>query len=368
MKILFLTLNPGLQGPLPKHNPLLIAALEKLGCKTERITWGRHSEDESIIEKIFGRLEDIGKAITKLAKTKPDIMYVATTLDERALVRDVFLLLAARWSRAAKVLKMHGSKTTLLTESGHYIYKYMTKLLIRLSDAILLLSNDELLIWRHFEPRGKYYRVDNPFVPLNAAEVDTKLHDADCRSVNPKLLFVGRLIKAKGIFDLLHALPIVLQHVDCHLLIAGDGEEIEEIRRWIQEARLENSVTLLGYVKAELLSDCYRSSSVFVLPTYFGEGFPTAITEAMSFGLPIITTPIRGARDHLQDGINGLFVQPRSPDTVAQAVLRLLRNPELCLKMGHENLTRVREFAPENVAPRYNQIFGEILEKDGLKK
>ena len=68
-------------------------------------------------------------------------------------------------------------------------------------------------------------------------------------------------------------------------------------------AGLEQKVSLLGYADSDLLSDLYRNSSIFVLPTYFAEGFPTVLAEAMSFGLPITTTPIRGALDHLKDGM-----------------------------------------------------------------
>ena len=368
MKILFLTLNPNLQGPLPKHNPLLIETFKNLGCQVTRSTWGRHSENENILQKIFGRLEDIGKALVELVRMKPDIMYVATTLDEHALVRDVPLLLATCWSPAKKVLKMHGSKIDPLVEPGHVFYKFLTRLLIRLSDAILLLSTEELERWLDFEPKGQYYRVDNPFIPNNATKSSRFTNIV--RKINscPTLLFVGRLIKSKGIFDLIDAMPLILKQTDCHLLITGDGEEKEEIESYIEKVDLKQQVSLLSYAASDRLSGFYRSSSIFVLPTYFGEGFPTVLSEAMSSGLPIITTPIRGARDHLQDGINVLFVQPRKPDEIARAVVRLLNEPELCLKMIHANLKKVEEFKPENVVPRYVQIFQELLGGSTLLK
>ncbi len=163
MKILFLTLNQNLKGPLPKLTPLLIEAFENLGCQVTRSTWGRHSENENILQKIFGRLDDVIKALVELARHKPEILYVATTLDEYALARDIPLLLAAFWSPAKKVMMMHGSKIDPLDEPGRSFYKFLTRLLIRLSDAILLLSNDELDGWKDFEPKGRYYQVDNPF-------------------------------------------------------------------------------------------------------------------------------------------------------------------------------------------------------------
>jgi len=180
-------------------------------------------------------------------------------------------------------------------------------------------------------------------------------------SLRPTLLFAGRLIQAKGIFDLLDAMPIILRQVDCHLLIAGEGEEKEEIKSRIEKANLKQYISLLGYVDSDHLSDIYRSTSVFILPTYFGEGFPTVISEAMSFGLPIVTTPLRGSRDHLHDEVNTLFVPPRNPDAIANAVIRLLKDPKLCEEMGRANLAKVQEFKPENVAPKYLELFSELL-------
>lgn len=358
--ILFLTLGPNLQGPLPKHNPLLISALENLGCQVTRATWGRHAENENLFEKIFGRLQDLAKALLELARMKPDIMYVATTLDEHALVRDVPLLLLARWSPARKVLKMHGSKTRPLVEPGRVGYKVLTRCLIRLSDAILLLSQEELEVWKAFEPRGPYYLVDNPFIPNDAAKADSFANTPAPANSCPMLLFVGRLIKPKGILDLLDAMPLILGKSDCRLLIAGDGEEKGEIRRYIENAGLAKSVSLLGYVDSDHLAGIYRSASVLILPTYFGEGFPTVISEAMSFGLPIVTTPARGSRDHLRNEVNALFVEPRDSVAIANAVLRVLNDPQLCLSMRDANLAKIKEFAPENVAPKYLEIFSEL--------
>ena len=363
-KILYLSLNPNLNGPLPKIDPLLITALNNLGCQITKGTWGRHAEDEKALQKMLGRVGDIGKALVTLARTRYDILYVATTLDEKALFRDVPLLLAVHWFPVKKILIEHGSKTVPLTLPGNILYKFLARLLIRLSNAILLLSTEEMKTWAAFEPRGRYYRVDNPFSSRNKPNSHPLVSTVENIISRPTLLFAGRLIQAKGIFDLLDAMPIILRQVDCHLLIAGEGEEKEEIKSRIEKANLKQYISLLGYVDSDHLSDIYRSTSVFILPTYFGEGFPTVISEVMSFGLPIITTSLRGSRDHLHDEVNTLFVPPRNPDAIANAVIRLLKDPKLCEEMGRANLAKVQEFKPENVAPKYLELFSELLRSE----
>jgi len=359
--ILYLSLNPDLYGPLPKIDPLLITVLRNLGWQITKGTWGRHSEHENLFEKTLGRLEDIIKAFVLLARKRFDILYVATTLDEKALLRDVLLLLAVQCFPVKKVIIEHGSKTAPLNAPGHFLYKSLTRSVIRLSDAILLLSTEEMRTWADFEPKGRYYRVDNPFRSMDKSHSQPPESKLDNIRSRPTLLFAGRLVEEKGVYDLLDALPLILRQIDCHLMIAGAGKK-DEIQRRIETANLSQSVSLLGYLAADQLADVYRSASVFILPSYFGEGFPTVIAEAMSFGLPIVTTPVRGVRDHLQDGLNALFVQPRNPRGIANAVLKLLSNPGLCAEMGQANLAKVQDFGPEIIAPRYSEIFSKLLQ------
>jgi glycosyltransferase involved in cell wall biosynthesis len=89
-----------------------------------------------------------------------------------------------------------------------------------------------------------------------------------------------------------------------------------------------------------------------VLPTY-AEGFPTVITEAMSAGLPIITTGIRGAADRLEDGTNALFVRPRDSVGLFKAMERLLQDGALRSMMSEANIERVRVFSPDVVGQEY---------------
>lgn len=363
LRILYLSLDAHLRGPIPKVDPILIESLRTLGCQITKGTWGRHTDNESILQKIFGRLKDIWFAFWTLLKMRSDVLYVATTLDRSALLRDIPLLLAVYLLPAKKVLMEHGSHTLPLTTPGPSLYKVWSRLLIRMADAILLLSTEEMEIWKSFEPSGNYYRVDNPFVSdanLKSEDVPDNLGEPGSK---PTLLYAGRLIESKGILDLLDAMAIILDELDCRLLIAGDGAKREEIEARIDKLNLRKSVSLLGYLNSEDLASIYRLGSIFILPTYFGEGFPTAILEAMSYGLPIITTSIRGSRDHLREGVHALFVQPRDPPGIAREVIRLACNPSLRTTMSINNRVKVQDFAPEQIAPKYLEIFSKVMRR-----
>jgi glycosyltransferase involved in cell wall biosynthesis len=134
-----------------------------------------------------------------------------------------------------------------------------------------------------------------------------------------------------------------------------------------RELGITHNVDVLGYVSGPDLARCYREADALVLPTYFAEGFPTVFLEAMSMGLPIVTTKLRGAADWLDEGVNTLFVPPQRPDVLAAAIDRVLADDRLRASMAGNNLTKVREFSPENVAPRYMTILESVVEKDAAR-
>jgi glycosyltransferase involved in cell wall biosynthesis len=150
--------------------------------------------------------------------------------------------------------------------------------------------------------------------------------------------------------------------VAAKLVVAGDGPAEEEARRLVTQKGLAADVDFAGHVARDELARMYASADVFVLPTY-SEGFPTVLSEAMSAGLPIVTTPIRGSRDLLVEGVNVLFVPSRDAPALAEALLVLARDPELGRAMGEANRAKVKEFAPERVIGAYARALAGAAER-----
>jgi glycosyltransferase involved in cell wall biosynthesis len=191
--------------------------------------------------------------------------------------------------------------------------------------------------------------VFNPYV---APKMDAAPRAASTARA-PTVLFASRLIVEKGVLDTVEAFALVRAKRPCSLLIAGNGPARPAVAERIADLGLEGDVRLLGHVSGDELMAAYRDADIFVLPTYWAEGFPTAITEAMSHGLPVVTTRLRGMADHLRDGENALFVRPRAPDELAAAIRRLLGDETLRDRMRVANLAKVEDFAPAAAARTY---------------
>jgi glycosyltransferase involved in cell wall biosynthesis len=362
LRILMLVPHLGIKGPLPKHAPLIVEALRERGCEVVTYGWGRHQDKETLKQKLVGRLRDIINIRKILLKERTDALVVKTTHNWTALSRDIPLLLFTGHLCHRVILQLHGSQPNLLISPDNVIFKMFTKWLMRLSDAALVLSSEEQRQWQHFYPNGKFYVVSNPFVP-RADEIGTAFDlPWNIPPGKPVLLFAGRLIREKGIFELLEAVANVNTLIPCHLIIAGDGPLEQQVRQRIADLDLGESVTLAGYLIGGQLSGVYHRANIFVLPTYFYEGFPTVISEAMNVGLPIVTTRLRGAADYLEDGTHVIFVPPKNPSAVADAIVRLLDDKALRERMAQANREKVLEFAPDRVGKQYLDILKDVIE------
>jgi glycosyltransferase involved in cell wall biosynthesis len=367
MKILLLAPPPHLRGPLPKHTPQLVASLRNLGCDVIVTNWGRRNDVESLWGKLWGRIDDIRRVRRELAEVRPNMLVVKTSHDWNTLVRDVLLLAATRHRRPCTVLQLHGSRPQNLLSPGNALFKRLSRWLLQMSNAVLLLSSEEQAQWQRFYPAGKFYRVANPFA--HHGEPPASPHGYLSRVMGehdpgvPLLLFVGRLIREKGIIDLLHAMASIRDATPARLLVVGDGPLASEVAALLQSLDLQDRVVTPGYLEGRELEAAYAAATAFVLPTWWIEGFPTVIAEAMHAGLPIVTTPIRGMADHLEEETNALFVAPLDPAALAGALLRLVTDRPLCTRMGTANRGAVKKFSPDTVAREYLAVLQSVVEE-----
>jgi glycosyltransferase involved in cell wall biosynthesis len=359
-RLLVLSGYPAIGGPLPKLTPLMIDGFRSAGFEVRFLGWSAHTAGhESTAAKVGGRGADLARVLRCISTWHPDALYVATAHNTPGLVRDLPLALATAGSRAAFVLHFHGSESHRLVASGHEALKAASRLLVKRTDAVLLLSHEERREWERFCPGVRYDVVVNPFVPSGRAVAPVAERDGG----EPRLFFVARLIPEKGCFDLLQAFAQVRSRRRCRLVIAGRGPAREAIVRCAASLGVLESVDLLGYVSGAQLEEAYRSADVFVLPSYFPEGFPLSVMEAMGYALPIVTTPIRGCADHLEEGVNALFVPTRDPLALAATLERLLGDEPLRRSMGSANAVKVDEFAPAKVMPAYVEVLDAVTKR-----
>lgn len=346
LAVLMLAPSSAVQGPVGKHTAHLVDGLRRLGCRVEVITWGRTESRQSVAARATSRLRHIGEVRRRLRSADFDVFVVKTAHDWATLVRDHLLLTACGPRRPPVVLQFHGSQSTRLATGGRSLFCLASRLLASRADAILVLSSDEQAAWSRICPSKPVHVVRNPYVARHPGGPRP-------RSGTPTVLFVGRVRREKGVFDLVDAARS-LADLDVRLVVAGDGPDLDAVRDHASSTGVPLSAS--GYADAEQLTALYAQADVLALPTYWDEGFPTVISEAMDAGLPLVTTRARGMADHLESEVNALFVPPRDVRALSTALRRVLSDEGLRTTMGRHNVEKVREFSPDHVAAEYLRI------------
>ncbi|BFN36296.1 glycosyltransferase family 4 protein [Fidelibacter multiformis] len=147
----------------------------------------------------------------------------------------------------------------------------------------------------------------------------------------PELLFMGRIIPAKGVDLLVEAMRQVQS--PCHLTIVGTGSDLPHIKNLIDKYNLRSRITLAGWVKDP--EKYYQKADMVLIPSRWQEPFGLAGVEAFSYGLPVIAFDVGGIHEWLIDHCNGYRVPPNDVSSFASTIDELLRNPGLRRQMGH---------------------------------
>ena len=178
------------------------------------------------------------------------------------------------------------------------------------------------------------------------------------------VLTVARLVRSKGIQRVIGAMPrIVSEAPGTRYVIVGDGGDSEHLMRLAAESDVAGAITFLGPLTDDEKFDCYRRCDVFALPSE-NEGFGIVYLEANAFGKPVVGGRIGGVPDAVVHGETGLLVDPRSDSEVAEAIIRLLKNPDEARRLGDNGRRRVEdEFTWSRSARRLLSVIRGVLER-----
>jgi glycosyltransferase involved in cell wall biosynthesis len=176
-------------------------------------------------------------------------------------------------------------------------------------------------------------------------DIATSIAGSGCDEL--RLLYVGRLIFNKGLFELFEAARELLSEgLHFRIVIAGDGSRREEIKAKAEELGITDKVDFPGWIAIEKLKDIYCSCDIFVFPSYT-EGMAKAVTEAMSNGLPVIATRVGGLPTVVEDGQTGILVPPKDVTALRDALRKVIIDGELRRDMATAGLKRSCDFTIE---------------------
>lgn len=281
---------------------------------------------------------------------KVGLLHVHTS-SRASFWRKTLFFAPAFLARVPVILHLHGSEFAVFhdQECGPLRQRLIRAVFNRCA-VVLVLSES----WRHWV-QGM---CGNPRVTVLFNPVVMPAWHAGKKP--NQLLFLGRIGQRKGAFDLIRAVSsIAAAHPHLRLKMGGDGA-VDEARRQVQAAHLEDQVELIGWVRGAAKQQLLAESGIFVLPSYH-EGLPMAILEAMAAGMAVLSTPVGGIGEAVRDGQEGFLTPPGDPHALAERLGQLLADPSLCANMGAAARQRAQEvFSTDAVLPQLEAVYGSL--------
>ena len=268
----------------------------------------------------FAKLIVMLKALLKFAThiKSYDILHVHMSSRNSFWRKRLFINIAKRNCKKV-VIHMHGSEFDVFYEKEcSKRQQRMIRETFALVDAVIVLSEE----WKRFF--CNICNQDKISVIYNAV----KLPNFERQNYNDKnVLFLGRLGERKGTFDLINAIPKVVDKLpDVQFYLGGDGD-VEKCKAQCERLGINKNVTFLGWLGCDEKVAKLETCSTFILPSYH-EGLPMAVLEAMSYGEVVIATVVGGIPEVIQDGKNGYLIDPGDVDRISQCVIKALTSLE----------------------------------------
>jgi glycosyltransferase involved in cell wall biosynthesis len=286
------------------------------------------------------------------------LVHINSSLNPRAYWRDLAYLFVAKAMGARVLYQVHGGKLPLDFFGGRPALTAFLRWTLRLPDTVVVLAQCELRAYREFVPEQCVTVVPNgidtrPFiaVPTVNAPADKPL----------RLLFFGRLDRAKGLYEILQGLRLAAElGVDARLIVAGSGPEEERLKRYAQALGVGPRTLFVGPVFGRDKVKLMAGSDVMLLPSY-SEGLPYALLEGMAAGLPVIATPVGAIPDVMTEGLHGCLVPPRDGRAIAEALALLHGDREKLSWMSRAARRRIRAaFSIERVAAEFASQYARL--------
>jgi starch synthase (maltosyl-transferring) len=210
-------------------------------------------------------------------------------------------------------------------------------------------------------PRDQYEVVPNGVnspAELTPQEREAQRTAWDVPADAPLWLFVGRLVEQKGV-DILLAAWAAIPSPRPYLVIVGDGPDRKSLEERAAALSLTDTVRFVGAV--EDAGSCYRTADALVMPSRF-EGMPLVLLEAMSAGLPVVTTSVGGIAEATRQGEMAVLVPSGDPQKLMQAVCNLGEAPEWAAELGRRAAKWAAEaFGEDHMVETYESLYRRAL-------
>jgi glycosyltransferase involved in cell wall biosynthesis len=357
MKVLINTPALDLPGGVSKYCSVIRSHFKE---DVRYFTVGKQTVNEGALKKTLSAIGCYFRFLTALRSR--DLVHINPSLGPSAVIRDGVFLLIAKLCGKKVVVFFHGWDEGCERQIRRFFLLPFRFVFFR-ADAIVLLATvfGQRLVDMGY--RKKIYlqttTVDDAMFS-HAASLTTRGSQTASQAFN--ILYLSRIEKAKGIYEAIDAYALVKKgRPQVSLTVVGDGDELSRVRDYVADQGIPG-VDFRGHLSGQAIRDAFAEADAYLFPTWYGEGLPISILEAMVYGLPVLTRPVGGIPDFFQDGKMGFLRETRDPGVFAELLEELIAAPELRRSMRDYNQRYAQQhFRPSIIAGRLEEIYLKTL-------
>jgi len=286
-----------------------------------------------------------------LKKNRIEIVHLNSGLTWVSLLREGVFSIIAKFAGCKTLFFIHGWKEKEFNKilENKFRKNFVINVLNKQSGVIVLA--------KQFKEKVVNLGIDAEKIFVSSTMVESEKYRPEKKEFSKpfKVLFCANMVREKGPYELLESVTLISNRFsDIQFIFVGKGKDLGNLRSMAKRLGIEGKVMFTGYVSKSRKIKIFKESHVFAFPTYYGEGFPTVVLEAMAAGLPVISTPNAGLVSAIQSGKDGFLLKtmPSDPKEIAEKIIQLIENPELMKKMSENNLKRAKEEYDANVVSR----------------
>lgn len=312
--------------------------------------------DGGALKKLFHYLFFLGQFLNTLIQ-KPAIRLIHVhTASYASFTRKSLVVLLAKLFGKKVILHVHGAEFSLFYQKSGFFRKKWIAGTLGQCDCIIALSSQWKQDLLAISPQSDVRVLYNPTVMKDISFEPGLPHQGE----NVKFLFMGRIGKRKGVYDILESMRHVnMPNVEIHLY--GDGE-VEQVQTLVDQKGLQNSVKVCGWIDGAHKDTTFRGANVLLLPSY-NEGLPISVLEAMAYGLPVLATDVGGIAEAVEEGKNGFLIQPGECKALTDRIERLASSADLRLQMGQAGYEIAAErFSLPVIVDQLESLYDEFTE------
>ena len=364
--LVFGYLPPPIYGPAITYQALLRSSFpERFDVSFVDLTVVRDYRELEVFRwrKLALLARQVAAEFYHLASQRFDFVFYPVSLNRNAFVKDALFLAMARAFGVPTVLYGHGNGLPEFREkSPRWLQRLMDWALRGAAAATVPGKSLRSNFLGHL-------REDQVFAVPNGIEVPKVLPAVTKPPGRFAVLYLGNLVREKGVFVILDAISVVRQRCpEAYFLFAGawwSERDSVEADRLVRERGLSSCVEFTGTVTDGRKWEIVAQSDVLVFPTYFRyETLGQVLLEAMGAGLPVITTRRAAIPEVVEEGINGLFVAEQDARDLAGKILTLAGDPALRARMGEANRQKYANFyTVECYGQRMAAVFDELVKR-----